>query len=644
MRRASFALAWLVVLTAACDGVPGSDGDDDDRGKVAVTVEVPLGGIPDDGQCTQITAVRLSDFEVSSYQGVLDGAIFTAREGEHRVTAIAYAPPCDPAAAEPPWVADEQIVDFIRGANTLTLNFRTNVDAGVDPIFWDDVDPELVLQAGSTVRTGRNFEDTAGGNYAVDGWDVMQIGLPPNGGGGAPSTTFLFSTQTSGALPYTARGMARLADGRFVFQLAESTSALRVFSGAGTFLENWPVVLDPGMIQFDSTDGLERADATHLVRTAWLNTPTGCPGPEGPTCIQSALEILEQRTGPTGNFVAVSQQILLPAPYNQEYPLGVTPAPTAGRYIVSTLPGGPDSRVLMLTSAGAIVAGPVTKAGSDEGLFLNTALTKLGTLTYEGALAMHNPNTLAPRAGEVFSYALGVGASNPVGVAWNGAAGNFVVLHGTNQLSFANETFTAGSPTPINASGYIAVSGIDVNSDSGELLLIDRFPPIDAGTGLRIATIDAYNLTTGALASSTQLDGVPADVRPRTLAYLGAGQVASHHRRPGGVVDPALDGTIFVNNLDGSLAAVINLSAWGVHRILDLNYLPATDEILLLGTDVDGVVRLMVTTRGGTPVRSYRTDTIFGITDMAPIGGGAFAGQVGVVTGQPSSFLRIATP
>ncbi len=266
------------------------------------------------------------------------------------------------------------------------------------------------------MRTGRNFEDTAGPNYALDGWDVMQIALPLVGGGGVPSTTMLFSTD-SGQLPYTPRGMARLSDGRFVFQLSESWEDLRVFSAAGSFQQNWPVEVSAPMIAFDGTDGLERIDDTHLVRTAFLNTPLVCDDFEGPDCIQSAIEILEVRSGPSGNYVAVTQQILLPAPYNQEYPLGVTPAPS-GRFVVSTLPGS-DSRLLLLDGAGAIVAGPVDVAGGAEGLFTNAAGGRMGVLRYEGALAMHVTNTLAPRAGEVLSYLLGVGLSNPLG--WPGA-------------------------------------------------------------------------------------------------------------------------------------------------------------------------------------------------------------------------------
>lgn len=650
MRSASLALAMGVVLVAAgCQGLPGEVGDDeDDVGEAEVTVEVPLEGIPVNGQCARITATRLSDFRVTSFQGALEGASFRAPKGEHRITAVAYGAPCDPEPAEPPWIADEQVVILVEGPNTLTLNFRPNVQVGVDPIFWDDVDPPLVVVPGSAQRIGRNFEDTAGPSYALDGWDVLQVALPPNGGGGTPSATFMFSTEASGALPYTPRGMARMVDGRFVFQLSESNAALRVFAAGGAYIESWPVVLDPGMMQFDSTDGLDRVDATHLVRTAFLNTPLNCPEFEGPDCIQSALEVLEIRPdGGGGSVAAVTQQILLPFPHNVEYPLGVVAAPVAGRYILSTLPGGTGSRLMTLDSAGTLVAGPLDVGTSDEGLFLNGPGTRLGTMSYDGWLNLHNPTTLALRSGEFYDYTLGFagGLFNPISLAARSGGGSFVVIHGFNFLDQRTPDFSDGFPIPYDSSQYIALGGVDVDDSTNRLMVIDRLPPIDPGTGQRLAAFDTLDADTGARLGTTLLQGVPVDVRQRSIAFRpGANQVVTHFGRPGGVLDASLDATLFVHNLDGSLASIIGLAAWGVHRILAVNVLPASDEIMLLGTDADGVVRLMVTDAAGTPVRSYRTDTIFGITDLAPITSGPFAGQVGVITGQPSSFLRIEAP
>lgn len=639
MRTARIACTLLVLVMGGCQA--SDELGDEPIGTATVKVLVPIEGIPADGECAHIVATRLSDFEFTEYQGPLAGATFMANEGENRITATAYPAPCIPEPSAPPWIANEQIVDLVAGANTVNLMFVPNAEVVVDPNFWDDVDPLLTVQPGSAVRTGRNFEDAAGANYAIDGWDVYQIALPLVGGGGTPSATFLFSTQTPGVIPYSPRGMARLADGRWAFQVSESTQSLWVFSSAGAYLESWPVQLDPGMIQFDITDGLERVDSTHLVRTAWLNTQQGCTEP-GPSCIQAAIEILEMRTGGSGNYVAVSQQILLPAPYNQIYPVGVTPAAN-GRYVVSVLPDA-NTQFISIDGTGALMAGPANVAGDQEGLFVNSTGTRLGALSYEGALAMYVSGTLAPRAGETLSYTLGAQVSNPYGLAWDSGSNRYVVLYGNNQLAYLNSTGTTRTPLPIDTSSYVLVSGIEIDSDSLQLLLFDRLPPIDPGTGLRTVMLDAYDLTSNGLVSSTELIGVPTNVRPRTLAYIGGGQVISHYRRPGGVVDPALDATIFVHNLDGTLAAVINMAPWGVHRITNLNFMPATGEIVLLGTDVNGVVRLMVTSTDGTPDRSYRIDPIAFVSDLAPITSGTFAGDVGVTIGQPSTLLRIAAP
>jgi hypothetical protein len=635
-------IAWVMVLLAGCQALDETAGQEP-TGKATVKVLVPIEGIPADGVCTHIVAMRLSDFESTEYMGPLDGATFMANEGENRITATAYPMPCTPEPDAPPWIATEQIVNLVAGANTINLMFVPNAEIVVDPNFWDDVDPELIVRSGSTIRSGRNFEDVAGPNYAIDGWDVMQISLPLIGGGGTATTTQLFSASNAGVIPYTPRGMARMPDGRWVFQVGESTQPLWVFTGGGVFIESWPVQLDPGMLQFDGTDGLERVDATHLVRTAFLNAPLNCPEFEGPSCIQSAIEILELRSGPSGNFLAVSQQILLPYPYNTLYPVGVTPAAN-GRYVVSILPGS-DSQLISLDAAGTLMAGPATIAGSNEGLLVNGTGTRLGALTYEGTLTMHVSSTLTPRAGEVLSYLSGVQVSNPYGLAWRGANSQFVALYGSNQLAYVNDTFTTRSSLAIDTNGYLFLGGVEVDNDGDQLLLVDRIPPIDPGTGLRTPTVDIYNLSTLTLVDSVPLLGVPTEGRTRTLTYIGGGQVASHHRRAGGIVDPNLDATIFINNLaDGSLDSVINLSPWGVHRILTLNFMPATGEIALLGTDVNGVVRLMVVSTSGTPDRSYRTDTIPFVSEMAPITTGPFTGDLGVVIGQPSTFLRIAPP
>ena len=66
---------------------------------------------------------------------------------------------------------------FVTGANTVTLNFHQTVDANINPNF-DNTQP-LVVRDGSQVRISRNGEDIAGPNFALDGWEVKRVTLPP---------------------------------------------------------------------------------------------------------------------------------------------------------------------------------------------------------------------------------------------------------------------------------------------------------------------------------------------------------------------------------------------------------------------------------------------------------------------------------
>jgi hypothetical protein len=78
--------------------------------------------------------------------------------------------------------------------------------------------------------------------------------------------------------------------------------------------------------------------------------------------------------------------------------------------------------------------------------------------------------------------------------------------------------------------------------------------------------------------------------------------------------------------------------------VLSASYLPASDELLLIASDLSGTVRLLLTDRNGNPHRSFRTDSVFGISDVAAITSGPFAGDIAAVISEPSTFLRIALP
>jgi len=112
--------------------------------------------------------------------------------GEQRVTATAYPQPCTSEPATAPWSIAPLTVTFAAGANTLPLEFKRNTPVTIAPVF--DTDPQpLLVEPGSYVRTGRNGEDIAGPNYALDGWEVRQF---VTGG-----ERVLFSTRGKG-LPY----------------------------------------------------------------------------------------------------------------------------------------------------------------------------------------------------------------------------------------------------------------------------------------------------------------------------------------------------------------------------------------------------------------------------------------------------------
>src|SRR5439155_3566234 len=308
---------------------------------------------------------RLADFQSSEYRGLLSGATFKAPLGEDRVTATAYPPPCGTEPGAAPWAADAQTVTIARGANTVTLNFHQNVDVGIDPNF-DDTKP-LVVRAGSQVRISRNGEDTAGPNYALDGWEVKRLTLPP-----APVTeTVVFSIEGKG-VPYTPRGMARTPDGNFVFQLGEAQSPLYVFGPTGDRLDRWRVSYPAGKTEWNVVDGLEAIDATHFVRTGWLNRPAGCDLSTG-HCLQSGLEILEKKVADGAAFIEVTQQIFFPElpteQLNGEYAVGV--APVGDKFAVTVLANAGGTALVLINRDGTIAAGPVAipAANDIEGVF-----------------------------------------------------------------------------------------------------------------------------------------------------------------------------------------------------------------------------------------------------------------------------------
>ena len=193
MRRLfAFAPVRTLVACSSLALAAGCSHEAPGAGAATASVTVTATAIPSDGQCAHIVITRLADFQSTEYRGLLSGASLTALVGEDRVTATAYPTPCSSEPAQAPWTADAQVVTLVPGGNRVTLDFHQNTSVGVDPSF-DDTKP-LVVRLGSQVRVSRNGEDIAGPNFALDGWEVKRLTLPP-----APvGETLLFSLDGKG--------------------------------------------------------------------------------------------------------------------------------------------------------------------------------------------------------------------------------------------------------------------------------------------------------------------------------------------------------------------------------------------------------------------------------------------------------------
>ena len=640
MRNTSFFPALLLATLGAC----ATAGGPDDLGEATVEIRLAATPIPSDGQCALITATRLADFHVTTYRGLLDGAVLKLQTGEHTVTASAYPPPCNQVPVAPPWAADQQIANFAPGSNVLVLNFKKKADVEIDANFEQDL--LLVEQPGTRRRIGRNNEDItpsglAGQTYAIDGWEVKLFDDPLSGGGGNASESVSFTTQVVGATPYSPRGMGRTPNGTFYFQVSDTFEPIARFDGGGLFSGSLPVIYPEGTIQWDNTDGLDAIDDTHLVRTGFLNVPINCDE-NNANCNQTGLDILELRNGPGGESFEVVNQILFTeqnhAPLNAEYPLAVVAS--GGGFALVTLPEGGDSRLVQLAGDGTILA-QNTVAGSNEGLAIASD-GRLLAMTYEGVVTAHDFVGVSPRLGETLSYVIQPNVTNVASFTWDSVGDRFVVLElDRRRTYFADASFSTASLTPIDLSGYTTVTAVEMHN--GQLAVLDRLPPIEPNSGQRIPRVDHYNLD-GTPGAQVLLAGGPLPVRPRSMAAIGStGQIVVHHRRPGNPVDPTVDAVAFVHNGDGSLAYSFDLSPYGFTLIFMAKYLPLTNELAFKVLDLNGGVRLVITNLAGAPNRSYNIDLLpDGVGDMAPISSGPFAGEVGAVIGQPTFFFRLA--
>lgn len=597
-----------------------------------VTVRVAA-ATPADAACAHITLTRLSDFAITEFRGNLDGAAFRARAGDNHVVATAYPEPCSVEPAPPPWRAAEQIAELVPGDNTLHLQFNSDTEVVVDPTFDGPGDPVAIVP-GSLVRLGRNGEDAAGPNFSLDGFEVKAIGVPP----AAPSETVLFSVEGKGP-PYSPRGMATLPDGSFVFQVAELDAPLHVFDAAGNHLATWTQApLPAGLVAWSNTDGLDAIDATHLVRTGFLDVGFNCDV-NGESCSFSGLDILTIQPAGGGFRAVVTQQIPLPMPAAAEYAVGVTAV--AGGYVVATLPDG-GTRLTLVGFDGTPIAQSAIIPGDIEGLFAD-ATGRLVGVDYEGHVTTYNAD-LTPRAGETAAYLEGVNVSNVVSLAWRDrGAGSFLGLTLDPHLVAIGPDGSSAAPVPVDLSTVSGPSGIDYRSDTDEIVIIERLSPPDPVTHTRIPRVQRFDAATGAPHGTIHLEpGASLPLRGRTIAFAPwSQQLASHYRH--NTPDAGLDAIVFVHNLDGTLATSFNLRPFGFTRIDSVNALPDTQELAIAVRDISGHARLVITELDGTPHRSLRLDGLT-IADLAAVTSGANAGSIAATQAQPSLLMRLSLP
>jgi hypothetical protein len=622
----------VAIAIAGCSGqetVPG-----DDLGAAQLHVRAPLATEPDQ-QCMQIDAMRFSDFSHTGYLGPTNGARFNTREGDTRITAIAFGGNCNvpPPWDEAPWVADQLVVTLNRGRNDVLLTFRPNALVVVDTDFQDQ--PPLVATEELRADIGRNGEDVAfaGGHaYGLDGWDVVRLDLPaPGEGAGAGTQTPLFSTQGPPAgIPYSPRGLAATPGGLLVFAVGEPFQNVWAFTEAGAFVETWNILpRPPGMLDPDFTDGFDAIDEEHFVRTGLVQQGFNCD--ENGCAQNSLLEILEKVHNPDGS---TSLQITEQIPLTGTDVLGVTAV--GGRFAVSFIPFQEPGNLSLIEADGTVVAN--AEGASLEGLFHDPANGRIGAVSYGGSLTMFTDDTLVA-TGDTAHYPDALGANAPASIAWSSTTNEYIVLATTDDYHFtmASEDGATGSTVAADFSSILLPSSVEYLPGPQQIAVLDRFPPQDnVSLGPRITL---YGAGGGAPVGTIILGGIARPFRSIGLGYIASiDELVSTHRTPG---NPVNDAKFYRHDLAGNLTWVGDLGPWGMQRISSASWLPATDELIFLGVDTGGTPRWVVTDHSGNPHRSYRAD---GVIDGAPITSGPSFGKLGAVNGQPSELVRLSLP
>src|SRR6185503_19954846 len=93
-----------------------------------------------------------------------------------------------------------------------------------------------------------------------------------------------------------------------------------------------------------------------------------------------------------------------------------------------------------------------------------------------------------------------------------------------------------------------------------------------------------FNTTGGDPVGTIILQGIGRPVRSVGLGYIGSlDQLVCLHRIPN---NPANDAKFFRHDMAGNLQLMGDLAPHGMQRLGSASWLPATNELLFLGTDI----------------------------------------------------------